>query len=148
MTLSESATAAPAKRPGAAVVVCLDDEAEILSALRREFRQEAFEVLATRSPEEALRWIETLDVDVVLSDQRMPGMLGTDFLMEVRRRSPLTRRVILTGFPWATLSAPGASEGIQDLVCKPWGRDTLRRQIRDWLRERREGNEDEDGRPA
>jgi len=143
MLLPETAIIDLARNPHADVVVCLDDEPEILSALRREFRYEPFDVLTTVSPDQALQWIETFDVGVVLSDQRMPEMQGTDFLVEVRRRSPLTRRVMLTGFPWSTLREPEAIEGIQGLVCKPWGADSLRKMVRRLLRER-----GQDGRSA
>ena len=148
MTLSEAASIGLLRRPGSDVVVCLDDEPEILSALTREFRNEPFEVLTTASPEKAFEWVESLDVGVVLSDQRMPGMLGTEFLLEVRKRSPLTRRVILTGYPWSTLQAPEAMQSVQGLVRKPWAADSLRRMIRRLLRERELPGTGGDGRPA
>lgn len=136
MTLSQLAPRALSRIPGGDLVVCVDDEPEILAALAREFRNEPFDVMTTESPGQALEWVETLDVGVLLSDQRMPAMPGTEFLAEVRRRSPLTRRVILTAFPWSALSDPGALDCVQDLVCKPWAGDPLRRMVRRLLRER------------
>ena len=142
--LSERATLEFPSKTGADLVVCLDDEPEVLAALRRELREQALELLTTCSPEQAFEWIEARDVGLVLSDMRMPTRTGTDFLAEVRRRSPLTRRALLTGYPWSALRDPDSIADIQALLTKPWGGGALRTTLRRLLRERVGG----EGRPA
>ena len=80
------------------VVLCVDDEAEVLAALRRCLRNEPYEVITVLGAREGLARLGQGRVDLVITDQKMPGMSGTDFLYEVRRRSPRTARAILTGY--------------------------------------------------
>jgi DNA-binding response OmpR family regulator len=123
------------------VVVCVDDEPQILSSLRRLLRNEPYEVLTTERADEALEWVERKDVSVLISDQRMPEIQGTQLLEEVFRRSPVTARIILTGYPGSTVRIQGLKQGIQLLVYKPWEDESLKRTIRRLLhdRESREG---------
>ena len=117
------------------VLVLVDDEPQILSALRRELRQERWELLATERPARALEWVGTRDVSLVISDQRMPAMKGTELLTEVRRRSPTTVRVLLTAFA-DTAAEPGMRSCTDALISKPWDPDLLARAVGDLLRER------------
>ena len=117
------------------VLVLVDDEPRILSALQRELRSDGWEVLSTDHPGRALEWVGTRDVSLVLSDQRMPAMKGTDLLCEVRRRSPTTARVLLTAYA-DTAAEPGLRTFTDALISKPWDPALLSRAIRDLLRER------------
>src|SRR5438128_5224187 len=89
------------------VVLCVDDEPAILAALRRSLRNEPYELLTTDRPARALKWLESREISLVISDQRMPGMLGTELLEEVSQLSPSTARIILTAYPGSTASSPG-----------------------------------------
>lgn len=117
------------------VLVLVDDEPRVLSALRRELRREGWELLSTDRPALALEWVGTREVSLVVSDQRMPAMKGTELLTEIRRRSPATARVLLTAYP-DTASEPGLRSCTDALVSKPWDPAMLARAIRDLLRER------------
>ena len=117
------------------VVVCVDDEPAILSALRRSLRSENYEILTTESPEHALRWVGTRDVSLVITDQRMPLMAGTELLEEVSRRSPSTARIILTAYAGDTMS-PGLRHWTECMVSKPWDNRMLRKVIKQLLGER------------
>src|SRR5256884_9234882 len=64
-------------------------------------------LLTTESPEHALKWVGTREVSLVITDQLMPGMAGTELLEEVSKRSPSTARIILTAFPGNAMGAPG-----------------------------------------
>lgn len=102
------------------VVLFVDDEARILRSLRLLFRQRA-EVLATTSGTEALQWVGEREIDVVVSDQRMPGMTGVELLREVRRRSPRSMRILLTGYADLSAIVASVNEGeIFRFVEKPW----------------------------
>jgi DNA-binding NtrC family response regulator len=78
-------------------VLLVDDDANLLDGLCRGLHKEPFDILTAASAEEALEILRDRPVDVVVSDEVMPGMSGTVFLHEVRTRYPDTVRFILTG---------------------------------------------------
>ena len=78
-------------------VLFVDDEERIVSLLRTIFRQ-SYEVHTATSGAQALEIIASTHIHVIVSDQRMPGMLGIDLLSRVRQLSPNTMRVLLTGY--------------------------------------------------
>ncbi|HEX7901720.1 MAG TPA: ATP-binding protein [Planctomycetota bacterium] len=130
-------TAPVSKEP---VVLCVDDDPSTLSALRRVLRPEPYEVVTTATPEEALKRIETgQPVQLVISDHRMPGMSGADLLERVRKASPQTIRVMLTGFPESGLVSYGLAHGIDWLITKPWNDGALRGALRQLLEGREAG---------
>jgi response regulator RpfG family c-di-GMP phosphodiesterase len=118
------------------VVICVDDEPAILSALRRSLRAEPYELLTTESPESVLKWVGTRDISLVITDQRMPGMAGTELLEEVLKRSPSTARIILTAFPGDTMATPRLRSWTECMISKPWDNVMLRKTIRQMLGER------------
>src|SRR5262245_60721333 len=77
-------------------LLVVDDEAFILDTLCALTAKE-FEVLKARSAEEAMQVFASREVDIILTDQRMPGMNGIQLLDWVRRHSPRTIRLVLTG---------------------------------------------------
>jgi signal transduction histidine kinase len=79
-----------------AVVLLVDDEPHILSALARTLRNISVEVHTAQSGEEALEMLERIRVQVVISDHRMTGMDGVTFLSRVKER-PDVQRIMLTG---------------------------------------------------
>ena len=117
------------------VLVLVDDEPQILSALGRELRRTSWEVLSTDLPGRALDWVDTREVSLIISDQRMPAMKGTELLAEIRRRSPATALMLLTAFPDAA-AEPELRTFTDALISKPWDPGMLARTIGDLLRER------------
>src|SRR5687767_9555503 len=118
------------------LVVVVDDEPSVLSAIRRFLRDEPYQLLTTERPEQALRWLDSRDISAVVSDQRMPGMSGMEFLTRVGERSPVTARIILTAFMGLTTREPGVRGAVDSIIGKPWDDRLLRRMIRDFLSER------------
>ena len=118
------------------VVLCVDDDPMVLRSLHRLFREEPVEVLSTLKPELALRWMSEHDVDVLLTDQRMPGMSGTSLVEETRRRSPRTSCVLLTAYPHDVTADTNALQETDGLVSKPWDGTMLKSTLRQILRER------------
>ena len=116
-------------------VVLVDDQPEILVSLRRLLRDEPIEVIAFGSAGEALSWIESHPVHLILTDERMPDMRGTDLLEQVREKSPETLRVILTGYPGSSTVQHGLSHVVDWLISKPWNNDALKLTIRQLLEE-------------
>jgi two-component system probable response regulator PhcQ len=78
-------------------VLLVDDDPRVLAGLSRALRGEPYEVIGAGSGEEALEILEGKPVDVVISDEDMPGMRGTALLQRVRERYPDTVRFMLTG---------------------------------------------------
>ncbi len=135
MTLTEMDVQEPLALAQKHTVVLVDDEAPILASLRRVLRAEPYDVLSTSSPVEALEWIRQGGVSLMVVDQRMPGMCGTELAECVRRISPRTVRVMLTGYPGNALVQHGLEEDVQWLIGKPWSDDALRLTIRRLLRD-------------
>ena len=115
------------------MVILVDDDPPTLRALRRALRDEPYTILATTDPSEVLRWIGERDVDLLLSDHRMPGMLGTELLARVRENSPRTTCVLLTGYADTPEVAEALGRGVREVVSKPWDHEDLRGKIRGWL---------------
>lgn len=119
------------------VILCVDDEAPVLAALQRVLRQEPYEVFTAESPAHALEILREHEVSLVIADQRMGEMAGSDFLHRVQEISPATLRVMLTGFPDTPVILERVKEGVQRLITKPWRDDDLRDTIRRMLELRR-----------
>ncbi|ATQ78189.1 two-component system response regulator [Massilia violaceinigra] len=107
--------------PPPATVLCVDDEPNILSALRRLFRPEGYRVLVAESGAAGLAILEQEKVDLVISDMRMPEMDGAKFLEHVRQRWPDTVRLLLTGYSDVSSILAAINRGeIYRYITKPW----------------------------
>jgi DNA-binding NtrC family response regulator len=113
------------------VVLLVDDETRILSALRRTLRREGYDILTAESVTEALRILGSREVDLVLTDQKMPGMSGLEFLEQVAQRHPAVARLLITGWPEEIPAAQIERLGIRALIPKPWDDDQLRSALRE-----------------
>ena len=78
-------------------ILLVDDEPNLLVALQRALRKNPYEIATAQSGAEALRFLKDVEVDVVVSDQNMPGMSGAEFLRRVHESYPDTVRFMLTG---------------------------------------------------
>lgn len=105
----------------AGTILCVDDEPNILAALRRLFRAKGYEVLTAESARAGLVLLETRPVDVVISDMRMPGMDGVQFLERARALCPETLRLLLTGHADVNQILDAVNRGeIYRYITKPW----------------------------
>jgi signal transduction histidine kinase len=115
----------PAEREEMAKVLIVDDEPESLNLLNRTLRG-AYRTYLARDGEEGLRSLERNPVAAVISDQRMPGMTGVEFLAEASRRCPLTQRILLTGYTDAEGLIDAINAGhVFGYVSKPWHPEDL-----------------------
>ena len=121
------------------ILLCVDDERILLESLRIELRREVgseFDVEAAESAEAALVLIrqllqDGLELVMVISDEKMPGMKGHELLAEIRRMSPETALVLLTGY--ADLEAVRQAVntgGLYRYMNKPWSIEELAFTIR------------------
>ncbi len=109
------------------LIMFVDDESNVLSALTRSLIDDPFEIITAHSGPEALHLLEGRDVKVVVSDERMVGMQGSELLAEVKLRSPNTVRILLTGHATLDAAMRAVNEGeIYRFFLKPWDDMQLR----------------------
>jgi response regulator RpfG family c-di-GMP phosphodiesterase/predicted Ser/Thr protein kinase len=124
--------AAPAKKDGPtrkARVLFVDDEERVVNALRAIFR-DTYEVETATSGEQALALVRSGKFHVIVSDQRMPGMLGVDFLREAKALSPESVRLLLTGYSDLAAIVGSVNDGeVYRFVSKPWNQDDLQQTM-------------------
>jgi CheY-like chemotaxis protein len=125
----------PDNRERPPTLLLVDDEPNILSALQRLLRRDGYTILACNGPEQAMEILAGQSVDVILSDQRMPGMSGVEFLRRVKQTHPDTLRIVLSGYSDLQFITDAINEGsIYKFLTKPWDDEHLRRHIRDAFR--------------
>jgi response regulator RpfG family c-di-GMP phosphodiesterase len=112
------------------ILLIVDDEPRVLSALRRVLRKEGWDIHTAGSPQEALKLLDEYDVDAVLSDHKMPGMSGLQVLAEVARRRPGAARLLVSGWPEAVARSELDALGVQALIPKPWDDEDLKAELR------------------
>jgi putative nucleotidyltransferase with HDIG domain len=112
-------------------VLFVDDEINILKAVKRLLRNEPWEVMCASRPQEALEMLDTAAVQVVVSDQRMPEMSGVDLLSAVRERHTDVVRMMLTGYTEMNVAVEAINRGeIFRLITKPWNDEELKATLR------------------
>jgi serine/threonine-protein kinase len=110
-------------------VLFVDDEERILSALKTIFRSK-YHVLTAANGKEALDFIGKFKIPVIVSDQRMPGMLGVELLRRSRDLSPDSVRVLLTGYSDLASIVGSINEGeVYRFISKPWDNQELQQVI-------------------
>lgn len=120
-------------------VLFVDDEANILASLQRTLRREGYNILTAESAAEGLSQLATNDVQVIVSDQRMPEMNGTEFLSRVKSLYPETVRMVLSGYSEISAVTDAINKGaVYRFLLKPWETEALKAEIAGALRHWRE----------
>jgi len=116
-------------------VLLVDDDPHLLAALRRTLRFEPYALLLAESATAALQLLRTVPVDVLVTDQQMPGMSGTEFLVAVRREFPQVVSIMLTGRADLSTATSAIEAGaVYRFFTKPCETAVLACAIRDALR--------------
>jgi diguanylate cyclase (GGDEF)-like protein/PAS domain S-box-containing protein len=112
-------------------VLLLDDEVNIIKALTRTLRRDGYRILSSTSISEAFTLLAENDVQVIISDQRMPEMSGTEFLSQVKAIHPHTVRIVLSGYTDLKSVTEAINQGaIYKFLTKPWDEKQIREHIR------------------
>ncbi len=112
-------------------LLIVDDEENVLASLRRLLRHEGYQVLTAASGEEALALLAEHQVQVIVCDQRMPQMSGTEFLDRMKSLYPQTVRMILSGYTDIHSITEAINRGaIYKFITKPWDDEELCQTIR------------------
>ncbi len=122
--------------PGASVdssaqtLLLLDDEENILRALARVLRRDGYQILSASHAQDAFALLAKHEVQVILSDQRMPEMNGTEFFSQVKDLYPDTIRIVLSGYTDLKSVTDAINQGaIYKFLTKPWDDAHLRATI-------------------
>ena len=119
-------------------LLLVDDESGIRAALTRMLRGDGYRILTASNGAEGLEVLAVNPVQVIISDQRMPGMSGTEFLNVVKELYPDTVRIILSGYTDIEVVTESVNRGaVFKFLTKPWDDDLLREQVRDAFRRHR-----------
>lgn len=113
-------------------ILCVDDEKNVLKSLRRLFMDEDnYDIMIAESGEAGLEILEEEgDVQLVVSDYRMPGMNGVEFLAQVYERWPETIRIVLSGFADTSAVVEAINTGqIYKFIPKPWNDEELKTAV-------------------
>jgi CheY-like chemotaxis protein len=115
-------------------ILCVDDELNVLNALKRLLRKEDFKIFTAPSGKEGLAVLEREAIHLVICDQRMPEMNGIEFLSQVRERYPDIVRISLTGYTEVDAITESINRGnIYKFFLKPWNDQQLKLEIRQAL---------------
>ncbi|MBS4099543.1 MAG: EAL domain-containing protein [Sulfuricella sp.] len=114
------------------VLLLVDDEANVISALKRVLRRDGYHILTAGSGEEGLELLAKHSVGVIVSDQRMPSMTGIEFLSKVKVMYPDIVRMVLSGYTEVNTMTEAINRGaIYKFLTKPWEDEPLRATIKE-----------------
>ncbi|MGK0306690.1 MAG: response regulator RpfG family c-di-GMP phosphodiesterase [Gammaproteobacteria bacterium] len=115
-------------------VLCVDDELDIIHAMKRLLRKQNYNLLFASSGEKALEVMRQNNVDLIISDMRMPAMSGAELLEKVATSYPNSYRILLTGYADKESTVSATNKGkILKYIQKPWDNDELISSIEEGL---------------
>ena len=112
-------------------LLIVDDEPMILKAVLRILRNDNYTIFTAESAEEGLKILEGRKMDLVVSDQNMPGMTGVEFLQKVKADHPKILTIMLTGQADISVAMQAINEaGVYKFILKPWDDSDFKLSIR------------------
>lgn len=113
-------------------LLLVDDDDNIVSSLKRLLRKDGYHIVTADCGQQGLQRLAEYEVDVIISDQRMPGMTGVEFLRRTKELYPETIRMVLSGFTELRSVTDAINEGaIYKFLTKPWDDEHVRRHIQE-----------------
>lgn len=116
------------------IVVVVDDEEGVRRSLKKVLLQEGYEVLLAEDGEKAIRLVEEggRDIEIVISDYKMPGIDGLETLIIIGRLNPEITRIILTGYATMESAIEAVNAGIDGFLTKPFDNRELCVKVREY----------------
>jgi len=125
----------PAEDEARSTLLLVDADVSILATLKRLLRRENYHILTATNSEEALALLAEQEIGVILIDQRMPGMSGTELLARARTMNPKTVRMVLSGYTALDSLTEAINRGeIYRFLTKPWDDAELIHTVREAFR--------------
>ncbi|MEJ2665371.1 MAG: response regulator [Spirochaetia bacterium] len=116
------------------LILCIDDEVNILKSIKRLFIDEEYEIMTTTKGEEGLELLKKRKVDVLITDQQMPGIKGLEIIKQAKKISPQTVRIMITGYSDIDVTISAINEGeIHRYIAKPWDNDQFKQIVKSVL---------------
>ena len=126
--IMQETTLADPEKP---TLLFVDDEQNILSSLRRLFRAEGYNIFLANSGAEGLEVLRQENINLVISDMRMPEMNGAEFLEKVAKEWPKVTRILLTGYSEVSATIDAINKGnIYKYISKPWEDNDIKLTVR------------------
>jgi response regulator RpfG family c-di-GMP phosphodiesterase len=115
-------------------ILFVDDEENILHSLNRLLRKEEYRILTATCGADGLEILKKHEVHLVVTDQRMPGMSGTEFLAIVKENYPEIIRIVLSGYTEVDAITESINKGhIYKFMLKPWNDQNIKLEIKQAL---------------
>ncbi len=111
-------------------ILLLDDEESLIKWLSYALEQKGYEVSATTEPDEALRWVKETKYDCIISDVRMPGMNGFEFLRAIRKIYPSVPLIFITAYGSLESAINALRDKASDYILKPFSIDEMLMRLR------------------
>lgn len=111
-------------------VLVLDDEPIVCKRLKPALEKAGYEVESFTKSAEAMQRIKEQEFDIVITDLKMEGLDGMDFLTEVKKRSPGTEVIVITGFATMETARKSYQQGVFDFVSKPFKLGEIQEVVR------------------
>ena len=125
----------PVANEGMTTLLLVDDDASVLAAIKRILRRENYRIVTASGGEEALAQLAMHEVGVIITEQRLVGMTGTDLLARARRMHPRAVRMVLSGYTGLDSLTEAINRGeIYKFLLKPWDEAELIDTVRDAFR--------------
>ena len=120
-------------------VLVLDDEPIVCKRLQPALEKAGYEVEVFTKSAEAMARIQVQEFDIVITDLKMEGLDGMTFLSEVKKRSPATEVIVITGFATMETAKESYQKGVFDFVAKPFKLGEIQEVVRKAVEKRRSG---------
>ena len=106
-------------------ILLVDDDEWIRDSLCMLFEAEGCNLLALETAEEGLKVLESQSYDIIISDYKLPGMDGLEFLRQIQGSHPSAVKIMITAYMNESLVSEGRKIGVQDFIAKPFSSETL-----------------------
>jgi len=111
-------------------ILIVDDEKNYLVVLEALLSAEGYETMTAQNANEALRLIDESDLDLILTDMKMPGLSGMDLLVEVKKRKPEVPVIMMTAYGTIEMAVEAMKKHAYDYVTKPFQNEELKLSVR------------------